>query len=379
MRYSRFYAISVAVLAQQGKKIDDNALKNAGKNKEEWISYNRDWSETRFSPLDQINATNVSKLGLAWSFDIPNVGAGTRQEATHLISNGVLYSITPWSVVYAVDARTGKILWQSDPEANRSASACCGVVNRGIALYEGKVIAPVIDGRMRALDMQTGKLVWETRVTPTNLPYTITMAPRVIKGGRVIVGASGGEYAVRGLFAAFDADTGKELWKFYTVPGDPSKPFEQPIYAEWAKTWDASKKWWVAGGGGPVWGSIAYDPDEDLVYVGTGQPGPWSSVARGPGDNLCTDCIIAVKGATGKVRLALPDDSGRRLGLRLDRRHHTGRSDDQWQEAQSADARAEEWILLCDRPRQRTIHFGRTLGHRELGTRHSIRKRERQS
>ena len=287
-------------MAQNTKRINDNALKDAGKNKEDWISYNRDWSETRFSPLDQINATNVAKLGLAWSFDIPNVGAGNRQEATHLFANGVLYSITPWSVVYAVDGRTGKELWQSDPEANRSASACCGVVNRGIALYEGKVIAPVIDGRMRALDMQTGKLVWETRVTPTNYPYTFTMAPRVIKGGRVIIGASGGEYAVRGLFAALDADSGKVLWTFYTVPGDPSKPFEQPIHAEWAKTWDASKKWWVAGGGGPVWGSIAYDPDEDLVYVGTGQPGPWSSAARGLGDALCTNCIIAVKGATGK-------------------------------------------------------------------------------
>src|SRR4026208_227704 len=209
-------------VAQNAKRINDNALKDAGKNKEDWISYNRDWSETRFSPLDQINATNVSKLGLAWSFDIPNVGQGTRQEGTPLVANGVLYSITPFSVVYAVDARTGKELWHTDPEANRSASACCGVVNRGIALYEGKVIAPVIDGRLRALDMQTGKLVWETRVTPTNYPYTITMAPRVIKGGRVIIGASGGEYAVRGLFAAYDADTGKELWKFYTVPGDPS-------------------------------------------------------------------------------------------------------------------------------------------------------------
>src|SRR5262245_14145536 len=153
---------------------------------------------------------------------------------------------------------------------------------------------------MLAHDIQTGKLIWETRVTPTNYPYTLTMAPRVIKGGRVIIGASGGEYAVRGLFGAYDADSGKVLWTFYTVPGDPSKPFEQPILAEWAKTWDASKKWWVAGGGGPVWGSIAYDPDEDLVYVGTGQPGHWSSAARGLGDALCTNCIIAVKGATGK-------------------------------------------------------------------------------
>jgi PQQ-dependent dehydrogenase (methanol/ethanol family) len=292
--------ISTATLGQQARKIDDNALANAGKDKEEWISYNRDWSETRFSPLDQITTSNVNKLGLAWSLDIPNVGTGTRQEATHLVSNGVLYSITPYSLVYAVDVRTGKILWQTDPQASRSSSACCGVVNRGLALYEGKVIAPVLDGRIRALDMQTGKLIWETRVTPTNLPYTITMAPRVIKGGRIIIGASGGEYSVRGFFSAFDAATGKELWKFYTVPGDPSLPFEQPVYSEWAKTWDASKKWWIAGGGGPVWGSIAYDPDEDLVYVGTGQPGPWTSYSRGLGDNLCTNCIIAVKGATGK-------------------------------------------------------------------------------
>jgi PQQ-dependent dehydrogenase (methanol/ethanol family) len=292
--------VAWVALGQNPKQINDNALRDAAKSKEDWISYNRDWAETRFSPLDQINATNVSKLGLAWSYDIPNIGAGTRHEGTPLISNGVLYSITPHSLVYALDARTGKELWQSDPQSNRSASACCGVVNRGLALYEGKVIAPVLDGRIRALDMQTGKLIWETRVTPTNYPYTITMAPRVIKGGRVIIGASGGEYSVRGLFAAYDADNGKELWKFYTVPGDPSKPFEQPIHAEWAKTWDASKKWWVAGGGGPVWGSIAYDEDEDLVYVGTGQPGPWSSAARGLGDALCTNCIIAVKGATGK-------------------------------------------------------------------------------
>lgn len=296
-------SMSVWIVAQSSKKIDDGALKDAAKNKEEWISYNRDWSETRYSPLDQINATNVSRLGMAWSFDIPNVGAGNRQEGTPLISNGVLYSITPWSVVYAVNARTGKEIWHSDPEVNQAviqSRICCGTVNRGIALYENTVIAPVVDGRLRALNMADGKLIWESRVTPINMPYTITMAPRVIKGGRVVVGASGGEYAVRGFFSAFDAKTGKELWKFYTVPGDPSKPFEQPIYAEWAKTWDKDKKWWVAGGGGPVWGGIAYDPDNDLVYVGSGQPGPWTSYARGAGDNLCTDCIIAVKGATGK-------------------------------------------------------------------------------
>ena len=149
--------------------------------------------------------------------------------------------------------------------------------------------------------MATGKIAWETRVSPANMAYTITMAPRVIKGGKVIVGVSGGEYGVRGFFDAYDAETGKQAWRFYTVPGDPSKPFEQPELAEWAKTWDARVQWWKIGGGGPVWGGVAYDPDTDIVYVGTGQPGPWTEHYRGKGDNLCTDCIIAVRGATGKL------------------------------------------------------------------------------
>ncbi len=296
-------AISIGT-AQQSRPVDDEALKNAGKTGEEWISYNVNWSEQRYSPLDQINASNVSRLGLAWYMDIPAAPGRpqTHQEGTPLVHNGVLYSIAPWSVVYAVDARTGKELWRSDPEVNQEvwqSRICCGVVNRGIALYKDTIIAPVVDGRMRALDLKTGSKIWETRVAPANMPYTFTMAPRVIGGGKVIVGASGGEYAVRGFFAALDADTGMIAWKFYTVPGDPSKPFEQPELAEAAKTW--SGEWWKLGGGAPVWNGMAYDPDADLVYVGTGQPGPWSDQARGKGDNLFTDCILAVRGATGKL------------------------------------------------------------------------------
>jgi len=292
---------------QQPKKVDDAALKDAARNPGEWITYNLGWSEQRYSTLAQINDTNISRLGLAWYYDIPSIPGGNdggRQEGTPLIYNGVMYSITPWSIVYAVDAHTGKEVWHSDPEVNRAviqSRICCGVVNRGIAMYGDKIIAPVVDGRLRALDMSTGKIAWETRVTPINMPYSITMAPRVIKGGKVIVGASGGEYGVRGFFDAYDAETGKQAWRFYTVPGDPSKPFEQPEFADWAKTWDAKSEWWKIGGGGPVWGGIAYDPDDDIVYVGTGQPGPWTSVHRGKGDDLCTDCIIAVRGATGKL------------------------------------------------------------------------------
>ncbi len=225
-------AIAVGT-AQPSRPVDDLALKDAGKTGEEWVSYSANWSEQRYSPLDQINASNVSRLGLAWYVDIPAAPGRpqTHQEATPLVHDGILYSITPWSIVYAVDARTGKELWRSDPEVNQEvwmSRICCGVVNRGIALYKDTVIAPVVDGRLRALNLKTGKIAWETRVSPANMPYTITMAPRVIKGGKVIVGMAGGEYAVRGFFAAIDANSGKLAWKFYTVPGDPSKPFEQP-------------------------------------------------------------------------------------------------------------------------------------------------------
>ena len=285
-------------VAQGSLQVDDAALKTGSKT--EWISYNVNWAEQRYSPLNEINAANVSRLGVAWSFAIP--GEGGKQEATPLVFNGVLYSIGPWSVVYAVDLRTGKELWRQDPQVDRQvwqSRICCGVVNRGVALYQGKVIAPVIDGRLRALEAATGRVLWETRVSPEDMPYTITMAPRVIKGGRVIIGVSGGEYAVRGFFSAYDAETGRMAWRFYTVPGDPSKPFEHPDLQAAAKTW--SGEWYKSGGGASVWNGMAYDPVTDIVYVGTGQPGPWTQASRGAGDNLYSDSIVAVRGATGKL------------------------------------------------------------------------------
>jgi quinohemoprotein ethanol dehydrogenase len=207
-----------------------------------------------FSPLNQINTSNVSRLGLAWSYD--SGPGGGNQEGTPLEWNGTLYAITNWSVVFALDARTGKERWRWDPEVNQTASRskiCCGVVNRGIAIYQGKIIAPVIDGRLIALDAETGKPVWESRVSYTQNDYSITMAPRIVKG-KVIVGVSGAEYPVRGFFDAYDAETGKFAWRFYTVPGDPAKGFESEAMRKAAATWGG--EWWKQGGGGTAWPTI---------------------------------------------------------------------------------------------------------------------------
>src|SRR5438874_3827564 len=188
---------------QQNRRIDDLALRNAGKTGDDWLTYGLTPGETRYSPLRQIDASNVSRLGLAWSYDVGP--GGGNQEATPLFWNGTLYGITNWSVVFAVDARTGKEKWRWDPEVNQTAvrpKVCCGVVNRGIALYQGKIIAPVIDGRLEALNADTGKPVWEARVAYPQDNYTITMAPRIAKG-KVIIGVIGSEVPVRGFFSAY--------------------------------------------------------------------------------------------------------------------------------------------------------------------------------
>jgi quinohemoprotein ethanol dehydrogenase len=286
----------------QTRRIDDATLKHAGDTGHDWLSYGLSQAETRFSPLAQINTANVNKLGLAWSYDVGSGGGG--QEATPLVSNGTLYGITNWSVVFAVDARTGKERWRWDPEVNQAtvrAKICCGVVNRGLAIYQGMIFAPVIDGRLQALDADTGKVVWEARVAFPQDHYTITMAPRIAKG-KVIIGASGGDRPTRGFFAAYDAMTGRQSWRFYTVPGDPSRPFENAAMKKAADTWDGD--WWKLGGGGAVWDGMAYDADAGLVYVGTGNAEPWALQLRSSKgkDNLYVCSILAVSVDTGELK-----------------------------------------------------------------------------
>jgi quinohemoprotein ethanol dehydrogenase len=303
---------TVIGLSQQSRQVDDTVLRNAGKVGGDWPSYGLNLAETRYSPLNQINASNVSRLGLQWSYDV-GPGGGF-QEATPLVWNDTLYSITNWSIVFAVDAATGKERWRFDPEINQAAlrpRICCGVVNRGVAIYQGRIIAPLIDGRLIALDAETGKPVWESRVAYPQENYTITMAPRIAKG-KVIIGVAGSEYPVRGFFAAYDANNGQFAWRFYTVPGDPSKPFENAAMKKAAGTWE--NDWWKLGGGGTVWDGMAYDADADLFYVGTGNGGPWpEELRKSKGkDNLYVCSILAVKPETGALQWyyqAVPGDS----------------------------------------------------------------------
>ncbi len=298
--FNRIVPACLLLLAGFGQACAQNskALADAGKSNE-WLTYGHDYAETRFSTMTQINDKNVGELGVAWTFDT----ASTRGlEGTPLVHDGVIYATRPWSSVFALDARTGKVLWNYDPKVDKSMGwkACCDVVNRGVALYEGKVYVGAIDGRLIALDAKTGKELWSVQTTDPNRPYTITGAPRVANG-KVIIGNGGSELGVRGHVTAYDANTGKQAWRFWVVPGNPADGFENPDMAMAAKTWFG--KWWEVGGGGASWDSIIYDPDAKLVYIGTGNGSPWSRELRsaGKGDNLFLSSIVALHVDTGRV------------------------------------------------------------------------------
>ncbi len=294
-------ALMVGILAGCGQKsaevVDDDTLRAADTDANDWLTYGRTYSEQRFSPLKQIDENSVGRLGLVWSYDM---GVKRALESTPLVKDGVMYVTSAWSLVYAMDAKTGKLLWKYDPKAAKDHARymCCDVVNRGVAMYKGHLFLGVMDGRLISLDTKTGAVAWEAQTTPKDSSYSITGAPRIAKG-LVVIGNGGSEYAVRGYLSAYDAETGKLAWRSYTVPGDPSKPFESEAMKKAAATW--SGEWWKAGGGGSPWDAIVYDPDTDLIFAGTGNGTPWYDQFRGKGDNLYIASIIALHASNGEM------------------------------------------------------------------------------
>ncbi|HEX2775597.1 MAG TPA: PQQ-dependent dehydrogenase, methanol/ethanol family, partial [Candidatus Acidoferrales bacterium] len=297
-RSSRKPAESRAADGVKAADIDGARMMNADREPGNWMSYGRSYSEQRFSALKGIDDHNVARLGLAWHFDLDTRRG---QEATPLVVDGRMYFTSAWSKVFALDAATGALLWSYDPKVppEWGVNACCDVVNRGVAAWHGKIFFGTLDGRLIALDAATGKQIWETLTIDPKWRYTITGAPRVVKEN-VIIGNGGGEMGVRGYVSAYSAETGNLVWRFYTVPGDPSKSFESPILERAAKTW--SGDWWKHGGGGTVWDAIVYDPELDLLYIGTGNGGPWNEKYRNPKreDGLLTCSIVALKPETGE-------------------------------------------------------------------------------
>ena len=230
-------------------------------------------------------------------------------EATPLIHNGVIYVSTGWSHVHALDARTGEELWHYDAKVPKAqlAKTCCGPVNRGVAIWQDNADAPLqvlfgaLDGRLIALDAATGEENWSIQSTPTDGNYSVTGAPRIVKG-MVIIGNGGAELGVRGYVSAYDVNTGEMNWRFYTVPGDRNQPQESPALEAALETWSGDEWYTLGGGGGTAWDSLVYDPTLDLLYIGTGNGSPWNRDLRSPGggDNLYLSSIVALRPDTGE-------------------------------------------------------------------------------
>lgn len=298
MRTTEHFRSSTLVLtlaALLGLPTPSSFAENSG----DWLAHGRTAAEQRYSPLETINDTNVANMMRLWTFD---TGTTRGLEATPIVKDGVMYTTLTWSVVLAIDARTGTLIWRYDPKVPKSIArkACCDVVNRGVAVHDGRVFVGTLDGRLIALDARDGSLQWEVVTVDQSKNFTITGAPRIVKD-KVIIGNGGAEFGVRGYVSAYDTKTGKQVWRTYTVPGNPADGFETKDMERAAKTWNG--EWWKLGGGGTVWDSMAYDPDLDLLYVGTGNGTPWTQVHRSPGggDNLYLSSILALDPSDGHL------------------------------------------------------------------------------
>lgn len=304
--------ISTSFAQQQQAKVDAKILATAGTAKDAmpgtWLTYGLTQTEQRYSQLKQIDASNVGQLGLAWSAPLTQPGGRGGTESTPLVWNNTIYQAMDNSIIYALDARTGAQKWMYDAKTDpiTASHMCCGTHNRGLAISDGKLILAANDARLIALDALTGKELWQTKVAEISQYYSLTIAPR-IAGDKVVIGVAGGEYFIRGFFAAYDLKDGKLAWKFHTVPPAPGKPFEDKAQEEAAKTWTGD--WAKYGGGGSIWDGLVYDPDTNLVIAGTGNAEPWPLELRGikkedwgKYTNLYTASIVAVDASNGKLK-----------------------------------------------------------------------------
>jgi quinohemoprotein ethanol dehydrogenase len=284
--------------------IDEARLQAADSQPQNWLTLGRDGSQTYFSPLTKINEANIDRLGFAWAYDL---GTSRGQEATPIVVDGVLYTSGAWGFVYAVDAATGKELWRFDPQADPRAARnpCCDLVNRGVAVWKGKVFVASVDGVLHALDAATGKQLYNVAtITDHTVSYSSTGAV-YIAGKVTVIGNSGSDMdrgGVRGYVSAYDVDTGALKWRFYTAPGAPGQPFENPELAMAEKTWGAHRDPMYKGGG-TVWDGFAHDPALNLLYFGTANAAPYDLRLLGPDqtDALFTASIIAVHPDTGRM------------------------------------------------------------------------------
>ena len=252
-----------------------------------WLMYSGTYMSQRYSPLDQIAPHNVRTLEQKWVFQAESL---QKFETTPLVLDGVMYLTQPPNDVVALDARTGRIFWIYQYKPSPDSKPCCGAVNRGLAILGDTLFMATIDARLIAIDARNGKPLWNTKVAESDAGYVMTLAPLVVKDN-VVVGVAGGEYGIRGFLAAYDARTGKEAWRFYTIPG-PGEPGHE--------TWPAGDSW--RHGGGSVWLTGSFDPDLNLTYWGIGNPGPDWNASQRMGDNLYSDSVVALDADTGKLK-----------------------------------------------------------------------------
>jgi quinohemoprotein ethanol dehydrogenase len=315
--------ISTIIAQQQPRVVDAKILKTAGTAKDAlpgtWLTYGLTQTEQRYSQLKQIDETNVGKLGLAWSTPLAPGGGRGGTEGTPLMWNNTIYQSMDNSIVYALDARTGEQKWMYDAKIDpiTPRHMCCGTHNRGLALSDGKLILAANDARLIALDALSGKELWQSKIAEINDYYSLTIAPR-IAGDKVVIGVGGGEYFIRGFFAAYNLKDGSLAWKFHVVPPKPGQPLEDAAQEKSSKTW-GNGDWAKYGGGGSVWDGLVYDPETNLVIAGTGNAEPWPQELRsipkaewGKWDALYTCSIVAVDAKTGKLKWyyqTVPTDS----------------------------------------------------------------------